>query len=168
MTVFELRFVFSVEYMQIYAMLCLVAQSCPTLCDCVDCSPPGSSVHEGSSGKNTGVGCHALLQGNFPNLGSNPGIPHCKWIFTIWATKEAQVIKWLILKLESGFLVKYSFNYIANYFLQFSTVWCVRSLILSEKYLITMIHQFHRPKLVLFEAFTHYFSPLGGLIFIYF
>ena len=26
-------------------MLCLVAQSCPTLCNCRDCSPPGSSVH---------------------------------------------------------------------------------------------------------------------------
>ena len=24
---------------------CLVAKSCPTLCDSVDCSPPGSSVH---------------------------------------------------------------------------------------------------------------------------
>ena len=24
----------------------LVAQSCPTLCDPMDCSPPGSSVHE--------------------------------------------------------------------------------------------------------------------------
>ena len=28
------------------------------------CSPPGSSVHEDSLGKNTRVGCHALLQGN--------------------------------------------------------------------------------------------------------
>ena len=26
------------------AVLCLVAQSCPTLCDFMDCSPPGSSV----------------------------------------------------------------------------------------------------------------------------
>ena len=26
------------------AVLCLVAQSCPTLCDPMDCSPPGSSV----------------------------------------------------------------------------------------------------------------------------
>ena len=25
--------------------VCLVAQSCPTLCDPMDCSPPGSSVH---------------------------------------------------------------------------------------------------------------------------
>ena len=29
-----------------YSMLCmLVTQSCPTLCDLMDCSPPGSSVH---------------------------------------------------------------------------------------------------------------------------
>ena len=26
-------------------VLCLVTQSCPTLCDLMDCSPPGSSVH---------------------------------------------------------------------------------------------------------------------------
>ena len=48
------------------AVLCLVAQSCPTLCDSMDCSPPGSSVHGDSPDKNTGVGCHALLQVIFP------------------------------------------------------------------------------------------------------
>ena len=37
------------------------SQSCPTLCDFLDCSPPGFSVHEIFSGKNTGVGCHSLL-----------------------------------------------------------------------------------------------------------
>ena len=42
--------------------LCMhVAQSCRTLCDPMDCSLPGSSVHGGSPGKNIGVGCHALL-----------------------------------------------------------------------------------------------------------
>ena len=39
-----------------------IAQSCPTLCGPMDCSPPGSSVHGDSPGKNTGVGCHFLLQ----------------------------------------------------------------------------------------------------------
>ena len=64
-----------------------VAQSYPTLCDPMDCSPPGSSVHgifqtrvlewsaiallhgcpsdphpRDSPGKNTGAGCHFLLQ----------------------------------------------------------------------------------------------------------
>ena len=33
-------------------------QSCPTLCDPIDGSPPGSPI----PGKNTGVGCHFLLQ----------------------------------------------------------------------------------------------------------
>ena len=42
--------------------MCLVAQSCPTLCDPIDCSLSGSSVNRDSPGKNTGVGCHALLQ----------------------------------------------------------------------------------------------------------
>ena len=35
-----------------------VAQSCPTLSDPMDCSPPGSSVHGDFPGKSTGVGCH--------------------------------------------------------------------------------------------------------------
>ena len=47
-------------------------QSCLTLCNPMDCSPPGSSVHGDSPDKNTGVGCHALLQGIFPTQGSNP------------------------------------------------------------------------------------------------
>ena len=38
----------------------------------MDCRPPGSSVPWGSPGKNSGVGCHALLQGMFPYQGSNP------------------------------------------------------------------------------------------------
>ena len=38
--------------------------SCPTLCNPMDCSPPDSSVSGDSPGKNTGVHCHALLQGN--------------------------------------------------------------------------------------------------------
>ena len=62
------------------AVLCLVAQSSPTLCDPMDCSSPGSSVHWDSPGKNTGVGCHALLQGIFSTQKSNPGLPHCRWI----------------------------------------------------------------------------------------
>ena len=50
---------------------CLVAQSCPTPHDPMDFSPPGSSVHGDSPGKNTRVGCHALFQGIFPTQGSN-------------------------------------------------------------------------------------------------
>ena len=58
-------------------MLCLVAQSCPAFCDPMEYSPPGSSVHGDSPGKNTGMGCHALLQGVFPTEGLNAGLPRC-------------------------------------------------------------------------------------------
>ena len=34
------------------------------------CNSPGFSVHGDSPGKNTGVGCHALLQGIFPKPGT--------------------------------------------------------------------------------------------------
>ena len=37
-------------------------QSCPTLCIPIDGSPPGSPHPWDSPGKNTGVGCHFLLQ----------------------------------------------------------------------------------------------------------
>ena len=55
--------------------VCLVTQSCPILCDHMDYSPPGSSVHGDSLGKNTGAGCQALLQRNHPNLGIEPTSP---------------------------------------------------------------------------------------------
>ena len=51
--------------------MCSVTQSCPALCNSMDCTPPGSSVPEDSPGKNTEVDCHALLQGIFP--GSSDG-----------------------------------------------------------------------------------------------
>ena len=62
------------------AVPCLVAQLCPTLYELMDCRLPGSSVHGDSPGKNTGVGCHTLLQGTFSTQGSNPGFLHCMWI----------------------------------------------------------------------------------------
>ena len=62
------------------SVLRLVVRSCPTLCDHMDCSLPGSSVHGVSPGKNTGVGCHVFLQGIIPTQGSNPGLLHFRQI----------------------------------------------------------------------------------------
>ena len=54
--------------------VCLVTQSNPTLCDPLDCSQPSFSVHGiFSDKKNTGIGCHFLLQGIFPTQGLNQG-----------------------------------------------------------------------------------------------
>ena len=74
------------------AVLYLVTQSCLTLCNSMDGSPPGSPFHGDSLGKNAGVGCHALLHGIFPTQGSNLGLLHCRWILycpRILYTREA-------------------------------------------------------------------------------
>ena len=77
-----------------FAVLCLVAPLCLTLCDSMDCSPPGSSVHGDIPGKNTGVGSHSLLQGNFSTQGLNLGLCTAGRFVTIWATREVyQIIK---------------------------------------------------------------------------
>ena len=68
-------------YVQSARMPAQSLQSCPTLCDPMNCSPPGSSVRGDSPGKNTGVGCHALLQGIFPTQGLNPDLPQCRILY---------------------------------------------------------------------------------------
>ena len=55
----------------VYRLCAQLLWSCPTSCDLMDHSPPDSSVHADSPGKNAGVGCHALLQGIFPTQGLN-------------------------------------------------------------------------------------------------
>ena len=50
----------------------LVTQWCPTCWEPMDYSLPGSSWD--SPGKNTGVGCHSLLQGTFRTQVSNPDL----------------------------------------------------------------------------------------------
>ena len=55
-----------------------VAQSCSTLCNSMDCSPPDSSNPWNFPGKSTGMGCHILLKGIFLTQGSNLALPHCR------------------------------------------------------------------------------------------
>ena len=85
-----------------------VAQSCPTLCDPMDCSLPGSSVHGifqarvllcpwDFPGKSTGVDCHFLLQGIFPTQGFNPGLPHCRQKLYRLSHQESLMLVLLLL-----------------------------------------------------------------------
>ena len=60
--------------------VCLISQSCLTLCDPMHCSLIGSSVHGDSPSNNTRVGCHAILQGISPAQDLNPGLLHCRCI----------------------------------------------------------------------------------------
>ena len=69
-----------------------VSQSCPTLCDPMSCSPSNSP------GQNTGVGSVSLLQEIFPTQGSNPSIPHCRWILYQLSYKVSQrILEWVAI-----------------------------------------------------------------------
>ena len=84
------------DLVHVASVLCLVAQSCPTLCDLMGCNPPGFSVHGDSPGRNTGVGCHALLQGICQTQESKPGLPHCRWILHYLSQQESpRILEWV-------------------------------------------------------------------------
>ena len=58
-----------------HSFFCVLSQSCPTLCNPMDCHPPGFSVSGiDSPGKNTGVGSRSL-PGDLPNPGMELGSP---------------------------------------------------------------------------------------------
>ena len=65
-----------------------VAQSCPTVCNPMDC---GLDSPWNSLGQNTGVGSLPLLQEVFPTQGSNPGLPLCRQILYQLSHKGSQI-----------------------------------------------------------------------------
>ena len=80
-------------------------QSYPALCDSMDCSPPGSSVHRifQNSG-NTGVGCHSLSRGSSqPSVQTRASCLSCvsRQILYHRATREALLCNYLIIKAKT-------------------------------------------------------------------
>ena len=67
-------------------VLCLVTQSCPTLCDPRDCNPPGFSVHGDSPGENTGTGSHTSSSRSSQSRNQTQVSSIAGGFFTIWAT----------------------------------------------------------------------------------
>ena len=83
--------------------VCSDAQSCLTLCDPMDCSPPGSSVHGDSPVQSIGVGCHFLLQGIFPTQGSNPHLPNCRQIlYHLSHQRCPRILEWVAYLFSRG------------------------------------------------------------------
>ena len=56
-----------------------------------------------SLGQNTGVGSLSLLQGIFPTQGSNPGVPHCRWILYQLSHKGSpRILEWVAYPFSKG------------------------------------------------------------------
>ena len=75
-----------------------MAQSCQTLCGPKDYTAQGilqASILEF-------VSCF-LLQGIFPIQGSNPGLPHCRWIlFQLSHKGSPRILEWVACPFSSG------------------------------------------------------------------
>ena len=109
------------------AVLCWVTQLCQTLCDPMDCSPQGSSVHGDSPGKNTGVGCHALLQGIFPTQGSNPGLLHCRRIlYHLSHQGSPRILEWVTYPFFRGSSQPRDWTRVSSIAGGFLTSWATR------------------------------------------
>ena len=56
-----------------------------------------------SPGQNTGVGSLSLLQGIFLTQGSNPGLPHCRWIlYQLNHKGSPRILEWIVYPFSSG------------------------------------------------------------------
>ena len=56
-----------------------------------------------SPGQNTGVGSLSLLQRIFPTQGSNPGLPHCRWILYQLSHKGSpRILEWVAYPFSRG------------------------------------------------------------------
>ena len=79
----------SVDFLLPCMMLCVCAQSCPTLCDPMDCSLPGSSVHGISQARTLEWVAIPFSRG--PSWSRDQTQVSCTagGFFTLWATREA-------------------------------------------------------------------------------
>ena len=83
-------------------MLCLVVQSCPTLCNTRHSSLPSSSPHGDSPGKNTGVGSLSLLLGILLTQELNCGLLYCKQVLYQLSYQGSPSVWWLSVKESAG------------------------------------------------------------------
>ena len=80
-----------------------VTQSCPTLCDPMDCKPTRLLCPCDFPGKSTRVGCHFLLQGIFPTKGWNPGLLHYRQtLYYLSHQGSPRILKWVTMPFPRG------------------------------------------------------------------
>ena len=80
-----------------------VTQSCPTLCDRMDCSLSGSSIHGIFQERILELGCHFFLQRIFVTQGLNWGLLHCRQVLYYLSHQEHP---WEYHKFIFGFWVE--------------------------------------------------------------
>ena len=80
-----------------------------------------------SPGQSTGVGSLSLFQGVFPTQGSNPGLPHCRWILYQLSHKGSpRILEWVVYPFSKGFSQPRNWTGISCIVGRFFTNWAIR------------------------------------------
>ena len=83
-----------------------------------------------SPGQNTGVGSLPFIQGLFPTQGSNPGLPHCRWILYQLSYKGSpRVLEWVAYPFSSGSSQPRNWTRVSCIKGGFFTNWAVRGFV---------------------------------------
>ena len=114
-----------------------VTQLCLTLCD-----PHGLYSPWNSPGQNTGVSSLSLLQGIFPTQGSNPGLPHCRWILYQLSHKGSpRILEWVAYPFSRGFSRLRDWTRVSCIAGRFFTNWAIRESIINLRHLQNLKEQ---------------------------
>ena len=120
----------------IYTQLPCVVLNCLVVSDSLQPlfrSPPGSSVHGDSPGKNTGVGCLALLRGIFPTQGSNPSLLHYrKILYCLSHHGSSRILEWVAYPFCRGSSQTKNWTGVSHIASGFCTSWATKEPVKSE------------------------------------
>ena len=116
---------------------CCAVLSCSVVSDSL--RPPGLYPSRllcswNSPGKNTGVVCHALLQGIFPTQGLNPGLPHCREIlYRLSHQGSPRIPEWMAYRFSRGSSRPRNWTGVSCIAGRFFTSWATRKALMKGK-----------------------------------
>ena len=85
------------------ALLCLVAQSCLTLCNPTDCRLPGSSVHGILQARTLEWVAMPSSRGSSQPRDQNPDLLHCRWLlYHLSHQGSPRILKWVACPFSRG------------------------------------------------------------------
>ena len=104
-----------------------------------------------SPGQNIGVDSHSLLQGIFPTLGLNPGLPHCRRIlYQLSHQGSPRILEWVVYPFFSGFSLPRNWSGVSCTAGRFLTSWVSRE---AQTYTQRMKH-------IMIRSFSDFFLSL--------
>ena len=116
-----------------------------------------------SPGQNTGVGGLSLLQRIFPTRGSNPGLPHCRWILYQLSHKGSpKILEWVAYPFSSRSFQPRNWTRVSCISNRFFTNWAIRealSTILVQKLQVLCFQIVSDWKPITWVRFTFWWSP---------